>query len=165
MKLLDILKEQYSNMSMGFKDPNQPDLDSLTNEFNQQTGEQLTSQQYNDIMGGCVKDQPIKTTSSSDEQTINQLKERMKGASLRELLQLRKQFRQIKRDYKKGGMNEQAGVTSVTLLGITMNPAVAIVASIGLIVFLLWLIGRIINPRVKTYSFECGRSAIRHGGL
>jgi hypothetical protein len=81
----------------------------------------------------------------------------MKVASLKDLLQLRKQFR----EYKKQQQNEQllslpigVGQTAV-FLGVTMSPLLAFACAMALGGLLLFLISRLLFPRIKIIRSSC----------
>jgi hypothetical protein len=135
---------------------------------NQKTGENLSPEDVEDIVCGVDPDAPVDVDLSSlpedqrseARQKIDQLVEKIKRASLQELIKLKAEFREFRRKYKKEQQNEQAGPSIVTaLFGIPMSPVVgflAIFACMGLVMFLIirYLIPAISGDRAGS----CGGS-------
>jgi hypothetical protein len=119
---------------------NQTMLQQETQKFNGAVGEDLTIEEYKELK--CFSpddiDSELPPTFDNDgKQKIMELKERMKRASFSELIQLKKQIKELKRQSKQQ-QNEQAYTGPlVTLLGISMPPAFAIGAYVFLFILAL----------------------------
>lgn len=130
-----------------------------TEEFNEKTGESLTPDEYENIMGCTEPDEDINLNLPTEElikakESIKQLKSKMMTASFGELIQLKKQLKQLRTKQQ----NEQvAAPAMVSLMGITMNPGVAIVAAVGLLLLTLFLLGRLLFPRTKVITYRCNK--------
>jgi hypothetical protein len=140
-------------------------LQQETQEFNQKVGEDLTTEEYAEI--SCSEPSteialPQESTED-DKRKVDMLKEKMKTASLSELMQLKKQFKQI----KKQQQNEQIlsiptgvaaiGAQNAVFLGISMSPMLAAVCVLGLGGLLLFLLGRLIFPRTRRETIWCNK--------
>jgi hypothetical protein len=152
MKLTDIIYESVVTLH---EDEQQMLLQQETEEFNDKTGEQLSPEDYENVMGCTNPDDDIPVDDADGKQAIATLKEKMKTASFQELMQLKQQLKQLK---KQQNISEQVPAPAViTLLGVSMSPAVAIVAGVGLLWLCLFLLGRLLHPRTKVYRFTCRR--------
>jgi hypothetical protein len=131
-------------------------LEQDTQEFNSKVGEDLSPEEYKGII--CQHTDDIELPSNlndQDKQKVTELKERMKTASFSELMQLKKQIKQLKRQQQ----SEQVVAPSVvTLLGVSMNPGVAIVVGLVLFVLVLTFLGRLLKPRTTTYYCDGTKS-------
>jgi cell division protein FtsN len=157
MKLTDILYESVVNL---YEDQ-QIVIQQETEEFNQKTGERLTPEQYESVMGCTNPNQePALNVDQKGKQDIATLRQKMKTATLPELLQLKKQLRDLKKqkpqNVQQQPVAEQIPAPAViTLLGVSMSPAVAIVAGVGLLWLCLFLLGRLIHPRTTVRRYTC----------
>jgi hypothetical protein len=154
MKLTDILYESVVNL---YED-HQIVIQQETEQFNQKTGERLTPEQYESVMGCTNPNQePVLNVDQKGKQDIATLRQKMKTATLPELLQLKKQLRDLKKqNVQQQAVAEQIPAPAViTLLGVSMSPAVAIVAGVGLLWLCLFLLGRLLHPRTTVRTYTC----------
>jgi hypothetical protein len=116
------------------EDESQAMLQQDTEEFNQKVGEDLTPEEYKEVICSDPDNLELPNIGNEEMQKVSELKEKMKTASFDELMQLKRQLKELKRQQQ----NEQvAGPAVITLLGISMPPAFAMV--IGGIVFIMIL--------------------------
>jgi len=116
------------------EDESQAMLQQDTEEFNQKVGENLTPEEYKEVICSDPDNLELPNIGNEEMQKVSELKEKMKTASFDELMQLKRQLKELKRQQQ----NEQvAGPAVITLLGVSMPPAFAMV--IGGIVFIMIL--------------------------
>ena len=116
------------------EDESQAMLQQDTEEFNQKVGEDLTPEEYKEVTCSDPDNLELPNIGNEEMQKVSELKEKMKTASFDELMQLKRQLKELKRQQQ----NEQvAGPAVITLLGVSMPPAFAMV--IGGIVFIMIL--------------------------
>lgn len=116
------------------EDESQAMLQQDTQEFNQKVDEDLTPEEYKEVICSDPDNLELPKIGNEEMQKVSELKEKMKTASFDELMQLKRQLKELKRQQQ----NEQvAGPAVITLLGISMPPAFAMV--IGGIVFIMIL--------------------------
>jgi hypothetical protein len=116
------------------EDESQAMLQQDTEEFNQKVGEDLTPEEYKEVICSNPDNLELPNIGNEEMQKVSELKEKMKTASFDELMQLKRQLKELKRQQQ----NEQvAGPAVITLLGVSMPPAFAMV--IGGIVFIMIL--------------------------
>jgi hypothetical protein len=116
------------------EDESQAMLQQDTEEFNQKVGEDLTPEEYKEVICSDPDNLELPNIGNEEMQKVSELKEKMKTASFDELMQLKRQLKELKRQQQ----NEQvAGPAVITLLGVSMPPAFAMV--IGGIVFIMIL--------------------------
>ena len=154
MKLTDILYESVVTLH----EDQQMIIQQETEQFNQKTGERLTPEQYESVMGCTNPNQePVLNVDQKGKQDIATLRQKMKTATLPELLQLKKQLRDLKKqNVQQQAVAEQIPAPAViTLLGVSMSPAVAIVAGVGLLWLCLFLLGRLLHPRTTVRTYTC----------
>lgn len=164
----DILNEEINKiqMMMGVSVQNlmeEVEIDQATSFLNQKIDENLSPQDVQDIVSCVDPNKPVEVDLSSvpNEQRkevkekIDLLQEKMKSASLSELLELKKQFKKVRRESKRQ-QNEQL-MPAATFLGISMPPAAAAVATFALMGLLLFLIIRYLFPRLR--GSACRRPA------
>ena len=132
------------------------DMDQATDLVNQKTGENLTPDEVDEIVSCVNPNAPIEVDTSSlpadqrseAQQKINELHEKIKGASLRELMQVKREFKQFARKQRqdKRVQKEQALFTlggmgsPAVLFGVSMSPAIgalAVMSLMGLVMFLI----------------------------
>jgi hypothetical protein len=138
-------------------------LQRETQEFNQKVGEDLTTEEYAEI--SCSEPNEgfalPEGSTEEDEKKVIMLKEKMRTASLSELMKLKKQFKVI----EKQQQNEQIlsiptgvaaiGAQNAVFLGISMSPILAAVCVLGLGGLLLFLLGRLLFPRTRRETIWC----------
>jgi hypothetical protein len=151
MRLTNILYESVVTLH----ENQQMIIQQETEQFNQKTGERLSSEQYESVMGCTNPNQePVLNVDQKGKQDIATLRQKMKTASFQELLELKKQLKELKK--QKQDMAEQVPAPAViTLLGVSMSPAVAIVAGVGLLWLCLFLLGRLLHPRTTVRTYTC----------
>jgi hypothetical protein len=116
------------------EDESQAMLQQDTEEFNQKVGEDLTPEEYKEVTCSDPDNLELPNIGNEEMQKVSELREKMKTASFDELMQLKRQLKELKRQQQ----NEQvAGPAVITLLGVSMPPAFAMV--IGGIVFIMIL--------------------------
>ncbi len=116
------------------EDESQAMLQQDTEEFNQKVGENLTPEEYKEVICSDPDNLELPNIGNEEMQKVSELKEKMKTSSFDELMQLKRQLKELKRQQQ----NEQvAGPAVITLLGVSMPPAFAMV--IGGIVFIMIL--------------------------
>jgi hypothetical protein len=158
MKLTDILYESVVTLH----EDQQMIIQQETEQFNQKTGERLTPEQYESVMGCTNPNQePALNVDQKGKQDIATLRQKMKTATLPELLQLKKQLRDLKKQKPQQNVQQQdvaeqiPAPAVITLLGVSMSPAVAIVAGVGLLWLCLFLLGRLLHPRTTVRRYTC----------
>jgi hypothetical protein len=137
-------------------------LQQETQDFNQKTGEDLTPEEYQGI--SCMDPEQeidVPSTDADSKQKVMELKQKMNSASFSELIQLKKQFKEI----KKQQQSEQIltlptgaaalGAQNAVFLGISMSPALALISAMALGGLLLFLLGRLLFPRTRTKTIWC----------
>jgi len=142
-----LLKEDDQKMQM---------LQQETQEFNDKVGEDLSPEEYKELT--CLTPDDIDSElpaniSNEEKQKLEQIKERMKTASFSELMQMKKQLKELKRQSKQQ-MEQAAETALVSLLGVSVPPAFAMV--IGGILFLIVLsfLSKLLGIR-KTETYWC----------
>jgi hypothetical protein len=158
MKLTDILYESVVTLH----EDQQMLIQQEVVDFNTKTGEQLTPEQYESVMGCTNPDQePVLNVDQKGKQDIATLRQKMKTATLPELLQLKKQLKDLKKQKPQQNVQQQDVAEQVpapaviTLLGVSMSPAVAIVAGVGLLWLCFFLLGRLLHPRTTVTTYTC----------
>ena len=141
------------------EDDSQAMLTQYTQEFNDKVDEDLTPEEFKEVMCSDPDslDLPQEITSEQ-KQTVDQLKAKMKTASFAELIQMKKQLKDLKRQQQ----NEQvAGPAVITLLGISMPPAFAMVIGGILFIMLLTILSRFFKfTRTETYWCDGKKSRL-----
>jgi precorrin isomerase len=154
------------------------DMDQATDLVNQKTGENLTPDEVDEIVSCVNPNAPIEVDTSSlpadqrseAQQKINELHEKIKGASLRELMQVKREFKQFARKQRqdKRVQKEQALFTlggmgsPAVLFGVSMSPAIGALAVMSLMGLVMFLIIRFLIPALtKNKSGSCGSNRNR----
>ena len=137
------------------EDESQAMLQQDTEEFNQKVGEDLTPEEYKEVTCSDPDNLELPNIGNEEMQKVSELKEKMKTASFAELMQLKRQLKELKRQQQT---EQVAAPAVVTLLGVSMNPGVAI--AVGLVVFVLVLsfLGRLLRNKRTTYFCDGTRS-------
>lgn len=158
MKLTDILYESVVTLH----EDQQMIIQQETELFNQKTGEKLTPEQYESVMGCTNPDQePVLNVDQKGKQDIAKVRENMRHLSFGQLLQFRKVLKNLpkqvpQQNVKQQDVSEQVPAPAViTLLGVSMSPAVAIVAGVGLLWLCFFLLGRLLHPRTTVRTYTC----------
>jgi hypothetical protein len=130
-------------------------LQQDTEEFNQKVGEDLTPEEYKEVVCSEPSEIELPELGNEEAQKVAELREKMKTASFAELMQAKKQIKELKRQQQ----NEQVAAPAVvSILGVSMNPGVAI--AVGVIVFALLLsfISKLFRTKRTTYFCDGTRS-------
>jgi hypothetical protein len=137
------------------EDESQAMLQQDTQDFNQKVDEDLTPEEYKEVICSDPETIELPNIGNEEMQKVSELKEKMKTASFAELMQLKRQLKELKRQQQT---EQVAAPAVVTLLGVSMNPGVAI--AIGLVVFVLVLsfLGRLLRNKKTTYFCDGTRS-------
>ncbi len=130
--------------------------------ISQKTGENITPEEVEDIVCNVNPDAPVNADLSSlpeeekgkAQQLIDTLKEKIKRASLQELIKVKAEFRDFLRKFKKQQQNEQVSIPiglgqSAVLFGVSMPPAVAAIAVLALMGLVMFLIIRYLVPALS----------------
>ena len=156
------IMEQHK--SHGYKKPlnesNQQAMAILIQEtqtFNQAVGEDLTPDEYKEVM--CSDPNEIIMAQNLDDvenQKAEELKNAMSTATPQQLKAAKQQIKDIKNQQQQ---NEQVAAPAlVTILGVSMNPGVAIALGVVLFVLVLSFLGRMFRTKRTTYYCDGTRS-------
>ena len=152
------LNEQVSRIKSMMnlnEDDSQAMLQQETLEFNQKVEEDLTPEEYKEVM--CSEPTEIELPNIGDEEkkAVEQFRMAAKTASFADLMSAKKQIKALKRQQQ----NEQVAAPAVvTILGVTMNPGVAIAVGMILFVLVLSFISKLFRTRTTTYFCDGTRS-------
>lgn len=128
-------------------------LQQDTEEFNEKIDEDLTPEEYKAIVCLEPTDVPLpKNITDEQKQKLEELKNKMKTASFSELMQMKKQLKELRKQSKQ--QMEQAAPALVTLLGVSMPPAFAMVIGGIAFIMILSFLGRLLNIK-KTKTYFC----------
>jgi hypothetical protein len=135
------------------EDDSQAMLQQDASEFNEKVGEDLTPEEFKEVICSDPDDLELPTIGNEERQKVMELKEKMRNASFAELMQLKKQLKELKQQ------NEQVAAPAVvTLLGVSMSPGVAIAVGMILFVFVLSFLGKMFRTKRTTYFCDGTRS-------
>ena len=139
-------------------------LQQATNEFNQKVDEDLTPEELQDI--ACANPDTMELPSNignEEKQKVDEFKAKLKTASIQELIQVKKQLKELKRQSPQQ-QNEQAGAM-VTLLGVTMPHTFALVIGGIMLIMVLNILLKLTGIHlVKTITSWCtGRQTTSYG--
>jgi len=164
----NILNEEINKIQMMMGVPVQnlmenAEIDQTTSFINQKIDENLSSQDVEDIISCVDPNKPVEVDLGSipneqraeAKEKIDLLQEKMKSASLGELLNLKRQFKKVRREGKNQQSEQLMG--AATFLGIAMPPAAAALATYALMGLLFFLIIKFLFPRLRRSS--CKRPA------
>jgi hypothetical protein len=156
------LNEQITRIKfmMNLKeDDSQAMLIQYAQEFNEKVDEDLTPEEFKEVMCSNPDDLELpQDITGEQKQTVDQLKQKMKTASFAELIQAKRQLKELKRQQQ----NEQvAGPAVITLLGISMPPAFAMVIGGIIFIMLLTILSRFFKfTRRETYWCDGKKSRL-----
>ena len=143
------------------EDDSQAMLQQETEEFNQKIDEDLTPEEYKEVTCLDPDNAELPEISEEEKQKVMELKEKMKTASFAELMQLKKQLKELKRQQQ----NEQvAGPAVITLLGVSMPPAFAMVIGGIIFIMILSFLSKFIRFN-RTTTYWCDGKKSRLFGL
>lgn len=130
-------------------------LQQDTQDFNEKVGEDLSPEEFKEVM--CSDPDTLELPSMEQEQmqVVAQLKEKLKTASFAELMQLKKQLKELKRQQQA---EQVAAPAAITLMGVSMSPGVAIAVGMVLFVLVLSFLGRLFRTKRTTYYCDGTRS-------
>jgi len=145
---------------------NQPEgekIEKAASIFNQKVGENISSEDFQNILGCTNPNAPIDVNLSSipkeeqgeAKQKIDELQEKMKSASFSDLMKLKRQFKDFRKQERQ--QNEQVMSTAV-FMGVAMPPAVAAVATFALGGLLLFFIIKKLFPKLYSACFRSSRN-------
>ncbi len=154
-KVIRLTETELTNLVKKVIRENQQEMEvqQMTSEFNQKVGEDLSPEEYKEVM--CTEPGEFDMPNITDEQMqkVDELKEKMKGASFAQLMQVKKQLEELKR-HSKQHTEQVAGLAVISLLGVSMPPAFAIAIGGIIFIMLLTFLSRFIHFR-KTTTYFC----------
>jgi hypothetical protein len=138
------------------EDDSQAILLQDTEEFNQQVGEDLTPEEYKEVMCSDPNQIELPTNLGNDEkQKVEEFRIAASKASPAELKVAKQQIKELKRQQQ----NEQVAAPAViTILGVSMNPGVAIAVGVVLFALVLSFLSKLFRTRTTTYYCDGTRS-------
>jgi hypothetical protein len=156
------LNEQVARIKMMMnlnEDDSQAMLMQYTQEFNEKVDEDLTPEEFKEVM--CTDPDSIELPqdiTSEQKQTVDQLKQKMKTASFAELLQAKRQLKELKRQQQ----NEQVAEAGlISFLGVSMPPAFAMAIGGVMFIMLLTVLSRFFKfTRTETYWCDGKKSRL-----
>lgn len=162
------LNEQIGRMKqmMNLKeDDSQAMLQQYTEEFNEKVDEDLTTDEFEEV--ACTNADSVEIpeevdTTNEEKQKFDQFKQKLKTATIPELMQVKKQIKELRKQSKQ--QNEQAGAM-VTLLGVTMPHTFALIIGGLLLLMVLNILMSLTGVGlVKTITNWCtGRTTTGYG--
>ena len=136
-------------------------LQQETQEFNQKVDEDLTPEEFKELTCSDPDDMELPNIGEEEKQKVMELKEKMKTATFAELMQLKKQLKELKRQQQ----NEQvAGPAVISLLGVSMPPAFAMVIGGIIFIMILSFLSKFIRFN-RTTTYWCDGKKSRLFGL
>lgn len=140
-------------------------LQQSAEEFNEKAEEDLTTDEFQEIV--CTNPDSVEVPSDvtpEQKQKFEEFKLKAKTASIDELKQVKRQLKELRKQKKQ--QDEQiAGPTVITLLGVSMPPAFAMVIGGIMLIIVLNFLLRLFNIRmVRTITSWCtGRQSTGYG--
>lgn len=132
-------------------------LQQETQTFNQEVDEDLTPEEYKEVM--CSDPNEIEIPQNLDDVQKQKAEEFKMAASKATREQLKAAKQQIKALKNQQQQNEQVVAPAlVTILGVSMNPGVAIALGLVLFVVVLSFLGRMFRTKRTTYFCDGTRS-------
>ena len=151
--LKKVIKENQEEMAM---------LQQATEEFNEKAEEDLSPEEFQEVV--CTDPDSVELPSdvtSEQKQKVAEFKAKLKTASIAELKQAKKQLKELRRQ-----QNEQiAGPAVISVLGVSMPPAFAMVIGGILLIMVLNVLLKLLNIHlVRTVTSWCtGRQSTSYG--
>ena len=144
-------------------EPKSGEIEKAASIFNQKVGENISSEDFKNILGCTNPNDPVEVNLNSipkeeqgeAKQKIDELQEKMKSASFSELMKLKRQFKDFRKQERQ--QNEQVMSTAV-FMGVAMPPAVAAVATFALGGLLLFFIIKKLFPKLYSACFRSSRN-------
>ncbi len=162
------LNEQIGRMKqmMNLKeDDSQAMIQQYTEEFNEKVDEDLTTDEFEEV--ACTNADSVEIpeevdTSNEEKQKFDQFKQKLKTATISQLMQVKKQIKELRKQSKQ--QNEQAGAM-VTLLGVTMPHTFALIIGGLLLLMVLNILMSLTGVGlVRTITNWCsGRTTTGYG--
>lgn len=146
------------------EDESQAAMQQAAIEFNEKVDEDLTIEEFQEV--ACADPDTMDLPSDigdQEKQKVEEFKTKLKTAKIPELLQAKKQLKELRRQSKQQ-QNEQAGAM-VTLLGVTMPQTFAFVIGGILLIMILNILLKLTGIHlVKTITSWCtGRQTTGYG--
>ena len=147
------------------EDESQMALMQSTQEFNEKAEEDLTPDEFQEVV--CSHPDTVELpseTTNEQRQKFEEFKAKVKTASIAELKEVKRQLKELRRQKKQ--QDEQiAGSAVITLLGVSMPPAFAmVIGGIMLIIVLNVLLSLFNIHLVRTVTNWCtGRRTTSYG--
>jgi multidrug efflux pump subunit AcrA (membrane-fusion protein) len=138
------------------EDDSQAMLQQDTLEFNQQVDEDLTPEEFKEVM--CSDPNEIELPQelgNEEKQKAEEFRAAASKASLAELKAAKQQIKQLKRQQQD---EQVAAPALVTILGVSMNPGVAIAVGVVLFALVLSFLSKLFRTRTTTYYCDGTRS-------
>lgn len=130
-------------------------LQQDTQDFNQKVEEELTPEEYKEVVCSDPESIELPELGNEEAQKVAEVKEKMKTASFAELMQAKRQIKQL----RKQQQNEQVAAPAVvSILGVSMNPGVAIAVGLVLFVLTLSFLSKLFRRKTTTYYCDGTRS-------
>jgi hypothetical protein len=147
--------------------PKSGEIEKAASIFNQKVGENISSDDFKNILGCTNPNDPVDVNLSSipkeeqgeAKQKIDELQEKMKSASFSELMKLKRQFKDFRKQERRANrqQNEQV-ISTAVFMGVAMPPAVAAVATFALGGLLIFLIIKMLFPKLYSACFRSSRN-------
>lgn len=135
---------------------NQQMIQQETIQFNQMVDEDLTPEEYKEVI--CSNPDEIELPSNLggvEKQKAEEFRMACSRATLPQLKAAKQQIKQLKRQQQ----NEQVAAPAlVTILGVSMNPGVAIAVGVVLFALVLSFIGKLFRTKRTTYFCDGTRT-------
>ena len=135
---------------------NQQMIQQETIQFNQMVDEDLTPEEYKEVI--CSNPDEIElppNLGGVEKQKAEEFRMACSRATLPQLKAAKQQIKQLKRQQQ----NEQVAAPAlVTILGVSMNPGVAIAVGVVLFALVLSFIGKLFRTKRTTYFCDGTRT-------
>jgi hypothetical protein len=135
---------------------NQQMIQQETIQFNQMVDEDLTPEEYKEVI--CSNPDEIElppNLGDVEKQKAEEFRMACSRATLPQLKAAKQQIKQLKRQQQ----NEQVAAPAlVTILGVSMNPGVAIAVGVVLFALVLSFIGKLFRTKRTTYFCDGTRT-------
>lgn len=139
------------------------EVEKVASIFNQKVGENISTEDFQNILACTNPNDPIdvnlnsipKEEQGEARQKIGELQDKMKSASLSELMKLKRQFKDFRKQERQ--QNEQILSTAV-FMSVAMPPAVAAVATFALGGLLIFFIIKKLFPKFYSACFRSSRN-------
>lgn len=154
-----IHKQHYEKWNNKTRDLNEDDsqmmLQQDTLEFNQKVEEDLTPEEYKEVLCSEPSQIELPNIGGEENKIAEQFRAAAKTATFAELMQAKKQIKALK---KQQQAEQVAAPALVTILGVSMNPGVAIALGTVLFVLVLSFLSKLFRTKRTTYYCDGTRS-------